>query len=47
MAQAYQKARQGLQSELADLVVLTTEQFLGRALTSADQANLLASLVKK
>jgi F-type H+-transporting ATPase subunit b len=47
VAQAYQKARQGLQSELADLVVLTTEQFLGRTLTPADQANLVSSLVKQ
>jgi F-type H+-transporting ATPase subunit b len=46
VTQAYQKARQSLQAELADLVVLTTEQFLGRTLTPADQAHLVSTLEK-
>ena len=46
VANAYEKARQGLQAELADLVVLTTEQLLGRTLTEADQAHLVSTLVK-
>jgi F-type H+-transporting ATPase subunit b len=43
---AYQKARQNLQAELADLVVLTTEQLLGRTLTKTDQAHLVSLLEK-
>lgn len=46
VANAYQKARQGLQAELADLVVLTTEQLLERTLTPEDQAHLVSALVK-
>lgn len=46
VSQAYQKARQTLKGELSDLVVLTTEKLLNRALTAEDQQYLSLKLVQ-